>query len=150
MSLDDFILKPAEAKQILFGSAGKLSPQDFAKGIIAIVVINLVMQFLTLLPGIGMLVAIIGIVVGLASIYAWVCVYSKRFHDAGKSGWMTIGAFLGVVVVAVAVSFILAPVLNGGASSTGFGMATTFGSVMASNLASVIANGVVGYFVYKM
>ena len=115
MSIDNFILKPAEAKQILFGSAGKISPQDFAKGIIAIVAINLVMQFLTLLPGIGMLVAIIGIVVGLASIYAWVCVYSKRFHDAGKSGWMTIGAFLGVVIVAVAVSFILDPVLNGGA-----------------------------------
>ncbi len=150
MSIDNFILRPAEAKQILFGSAGKLSPQDFAKGIIAILAINLVMQFLTLLPGIGGLVALIGLVVGLASLYAWVCVYSKRFHDAGKSGWLTVGAMLGVVIVAVAVSLVLTPVLAGGATTPTAGMAITFGGVLASSLAGLIGNGVVAYFVYKM
>ncbi|WP_297733217.1 DUF805 domain-containing protein [uncultured Maricaulis sp.] len=150
MSFDNFILKPAEAKRILFGSSGKLSPQDFAKGIIAIVAVNLVIQFLTLLPGLGALIALVGLVVGLVSLYAWVCVYSKRFHDAGKSGWMTVGAIVGVVIVAVAVSFVLTPLLSGGATTTTTGMAITLGGVLASSLAGLIGNGVVGYIVYKM
>ena len=98
-----------------------------------------------------MIFSLVGLIVGLVSIYAWVCVYSKRFHDAGKSGWLTVAAVLGVIVIAVIVNLILAPVLGAGAATMGASMmAMTPGSVLASSVASLIANGAVGYFVYKM
>ncbi|WP_339335777.1 DUF805 domain-containing protein [uncultured Maricaulis sp.] len=150
MSLNDFILQPADAQRVLFGSAGKLGPQAFAQGLIAIVVVNLLIQFLTLVPGLGLIFGLIGIVVGLASIYAWVCIYSKRFHDAGKSGWMTVAAIFGVIVVAIIAGAVLMPVFGGSLTANAGMIGGTPGSVMASNLSSLIANAAVGYFVYRL
>jgi len=151
MSVDAFILKPADAQRVLFGAAGKLSPMEFAQGIIAIIVINLVLQILSLMPGLGGIFSVVGILVGLASIFAWVCVYSKRFHDAGKSGWLTLAAILAVIVVSVVVNLVLGPVLGGSLTSTAGGMpVATPATVLASSLTTIVANGVVGYFVFKM
>ncbi|WP_291844404.1 DUF805 domain-containing protein [Maricaulis sp.] len=151
MSLSDFILKPADAKRILFGAAGKLSPQEFAQGIVAILAVNLVLRVFSMMPGLGMLFALLGLVVGLISLFAWVCVYSKRFHDAGKSGWLTLAAIVGVIVIAAAINLILAPLLGAGVATSGGSMlAVTPGNVLASAIGGLIANGVVGYFVYKL
>jgi len=151
MSFNNFILQPADATRILFGAAGKLSPQEFAQGIIAIIAINLLLQVLSLVPGLGLVIGLVGLIVALASLFAWVCVYSKRFHDAGRSGWLTVPAILAVMVVAVVVNLILAPVFGGGlAASGGSMMMATPGTVLASSIANIIANGAVGYFVYKM
>ncbi|WP_323761475.1 DUF805 domain-containing protein [Maricaulis sp.] len=150
MSLNTFILQPADAKRILFGAAGKLSPMEFAQGIIAIIVVNLLLQILSLMPVLGGVFGLVGILVGLASIFAWVCVYSKRFHDAGRSGWLTLAAIGAVIVVSVVVNLVLAPVLGAGAASTGGWPVVTPATVLASSMTSIIANAVVGYFMYKL
>lgn len=41
---------------------------------------------------------------GILFIWPWIAVHVKRFHDSGKSGWMTIL----MVVLAIVVSFVLA------------------------------------------
>jgi uncharacterized membrane protein YhaH (DUF805 family) len=33
---------------------------------------------------------IVGTLIGLLLIYPWVCVYAKRLHDIGRTGWWTI------------------------------------------------------------
>lgn len=46
---------------------------------------------------------------GLLFIWPWIAVHVKRFHDAGKTGWFT----LGMVVVAIIVSMIAGFILPG-------------------------------------
>lgn len=47
--------------------------------------------------------------VGILFIWPWIAVHVKRFHDAGKTGWLT----LAIVLLAVVVSFVLALFLPG-------------------------------------
>lgn len=47
--------------------------------------------------------------IGLLFIWPWIAVHAKRFHDSGKSGWLTIA----IVVLAVVISFILGLILPG-------------------------------------
>ncbi|OZB12791.1 MAG: hypothetical protein B7X53_17485 [Hyphomonas sp. 34-62-18] len=46
---------------------------------------------------------------GILFIWPWIAVHVKRFHDAGKTGWLTVA----MVVLAVVVSFVLAAFLPG-------------------------------------
>ncbi len=46
---------------------------------------------------------------GIVFIWPWIAVHVKRFHDAGKTGWLTVV----MVVVALVVSMILAFILPG-------------------------------------
>lgn len=41
---------------------------------------------------------------GILFIWPWIAVHVKRFHDAGKTGWLTVA----MVVLAIVVSFVLA------------------------------------------
>lgn len=81
--------------QKLFLSAdGRIGRGEFWAGWCILFVINLVVHFI---PGPGQLIA-------LVLIYPWVCVYSKRLHDMGKSGWLQlipIVVFLVAIIVGV-------------------------------------------------
>lgn len=48
-------------------------------------------------------------VAGLLLIWPWIAVHVKRFHDSGKSGWMT----LAMVVLAFVISFVAGMALMG-------------------------------------
>ena len=45
----------------------------------------------------------------IAMIYPWVCVYGKRFHDAGKSAWMVLVVFgvQIVITIALVIAFVI-------------------------------------------
>ncbi|AXE63440.1 hypothetical protein HPO_17711 [Hyphomonas polymorpha PS728] len=47
--------------------------------------------------------------VGILFIWPWIAVHVKRFHDAGKTGWLTVA----MVLLAIVVSFVLAAFLPG-------------------------------------
>ena len=83
--------------------------------------------------------------------YAWVCIFSKRFHDAGQSGWMTIAAIVAIIVVSMVVSVILTPVF-GGVDVTNMAslQAMSTGLMVKNMITSVIANGVVGFYMFKL
>ena len=46
---------------------------------------------------------------GILFIWPWIAVHAKRFHDAGKTGWLT----LAMIVLAIVVSAILGMILPG-------------------------------------
>ncbi|WP_417470327.1 hypothetical protein [Maricaulis sp.] len=148
MNFQDFILDPKDAQRVLFGASGKLGPMDFAKGLVAIIAVSLVLNIISVVPVIG---GLIGLVVGLVLAYAWVCIFSKRFHDAGQSGWMTIAAIVAIIVVSMVVSVILTPVF-GGVDVTNMAslQAMSTGLMVKNMVTSVIANGVVGFYMFKL
>lgn len=47
--------------------------------------------------------------IGILFIWPWIAIHVKRFHDSGKSGWLTIA----VVVAAMVISLILGAILPG-------------------------------------
>ena len=76
--------------QFLFLSAnGRIGQKDFWIGFLILFVAGFI---LGMIPLLGMLISI-------ALIYPWVCLYSKRLHDFGKTGWLAAVPF-GIWVVA--------------------------------------------------
>lgn len=83
--------------QLLFLSPeGRISRQPFWIGFAILFVGGFVLQF----------IPVIGQFIGMLLIYPWVCLYSKRLHDMGKSGWLQLipfGVLILATVIAVAV-----------------------------------------------
>ena len=63
----------------------------------------------------------------LLLIYPWVCVFAKRLHDAGRSGWL----ILAPVAIGIA-AFILAVIFGGIGVIGALGTMATFGASPAS------------------
>lgn len=110
-------------KSLFLSPNGRIGRRDFWIGFALLVVANVV---LGLIPGIGQLM-------NLASIYFWVCISSKRFHDMGKSGWLTLvpyAVFFGSLIVAA---------VTGGAAAI---VALAQGTEGAGGIAALSALGV--------
>lgn len=93
---------------LLFSPSGRINPSEFMRGAIILIVIG----FLLSLPGIlGMksLDAILGII-SIALIYPWVVIWIKRYHDAGKSGWMCL---IPIVIFCILLVIVTALMLGG-------------------------------------
>jgi uncharacterized membrane protein YhaH (DUF805 family) len=68
---------------------------EFWIGFLILFVLGIVVH---LIPGLGQLLAIL-------LIYPWVCLFSKRLHDMGKSGWLQLVVFaIWIVAVVVAMA----------------------------------------------
>ncbi len=67
-------------KNLFLSFEGRINRQPFWIGVIILFVANIVVS---LILGDG----IIAILIALAMIYPGLCVYIKRCHDRGKSGW---------------------------------------------------------------
>ena len=148
MNVQDFILDPKDAQRILIGANGKLGPMEFARGLVAIVAVALVLNLLSLFPLIG---GLLGLVVGLLLAFCWVCVFSKRFHDAGQSGWMTVGAVVVGIVLSVVVSIILTPIFGGvDYSSMGSVQTISAGFALKNMISTIIVNAALGYYMFKL
>lgn len=65
-------------------------------------------------------IPILGALVSIALIYPWVCLYAKRFHDMGKSGWLAaLPVAAPVVLMIVAVMLGIGGVLSAGLAEGG-------------------------------
>ena len=85
----------------MMSANGRMAPADFQKAGLVLVAISFVLGLFPLfLPLI--LAGVIGLL-SLVLIYPWVCIWSKRLHDAGKSGWL----FLVVLVVWIVLGIIV-------------------------------------------
>lgn len=147
MNLNDFIIDPKDAQRILIGSSGRLGPMEFAQGLTAVVAANLVLQVLSLMPGLGVIFGILGLVL----IYPWVCIFSKRFHDAGQSGWMTIAAIIAAIVLSIVVSLILNPLFGVPMAMDMSAMqAYAANRVIASMITMVLVNLALGFYMFRL
>ena len=93
--------------QFLFLSAnGRIGQKDFWIGWLILFVANIV---LGMIPVLGMLIS-------LALIYPSICIYSKRLHDFGKTGWLAAVPFAIGLVAGVFAMFAGGAAMFGAAS----------------------------------
>jgi len=153
MDFKAFIINPNDITRILFGASGKLSPMEFAQGLVFIIAAGFVMNLLSLVPGLGLIMGIVGLIVGLTLMFGWICIFSKRFHDAGKSGWMTLLAILAAVVIGFVLGIILYPVFGAQMTDTGdlsALLATSPNRVLQGMVSTVIINAALGYYMFNL
>lgn len=72
---------------LLFSPSGRIGPADFIRGAIALSVLLFLVK---ISPLAGIAVSGIVQIVGLVLIYCWLALFIKRYHDAGKSGWLAL------------------------------------------------------------
>ena len=119
-------------RTLFLEGSGRIGQRDFWIGFAILFVAGLI---------IGM-IPIIGALIGLLLIYPWVCLYAKRLHDFGKSGWLVL---IPVGLQLLAMLFGLMAVFGGmiGAASSygdpGMAMLGGVGAAGALGLLSLIA-----------
>lgn len=117
-------------KTLFFKADGRISRQSFWIAVLILFGANVLLGWIPL----------IGIVVSVVAIYAGVCVYSKRLHDMGKSGWLQLAPMVAVfVLMAVAMvsmggmaamgAFSGSDDMMAGAAMGGFGMVALCGGL---------------------
>jgi uncharacterized membrane protein YhaH (DUF805 family) len=85
---------------------GRINQATYWRGAIILFVISAVLAALSAFvsPFIGF--------AGVLFIWPWIAIHVKRFHDSGKSGWMTL-AMVGLAIVASLVLGMFLPMLFG-------------------------------------
>jgi len=112
-------------KTLFLTADGRIGQRDFWIGFAILFVAGLVL---------GM-IPVIGQIVGILLIYPNVCLYSKRLHDFGKSGWLQL-----VPMAIMFVAMVLA-IFSGGAgimASMGGGSAATAGAMAGFGMAAMV------------
>lgn len=87
-------------RQLFLTSQGRIGPRDFWIGFLILFVSGIVLG----------LIPFLGLIASIALIYPQVCIFSKRLHDFGKSGWL----YLAPLILTVLLGVVMAVV--GGAS----------------------------------
>jgi uncharacterized membrane protein YhaH (DUF805 family) len=95
---------------LLFSPSGRISPSDFMRGAIILIVIGAV---LNILPMFSYSLSMVFSLLGLVTLWCWIVLFIKRLHDAGKSGWLCILAILAFIVASVIMSQIVTSMFAG-------------------------------------
>ena len=106
---------------------GRISRQPFWIGALILFVVGFVLKWI---PVVNLLTIVL--------IYPWVCLYSKRLHDMGKSGWLTVAPFI-VMILAV----IIALVVGGAGALAAMGMNQNDPAAAASAIGGLGLAGVI-------
>ena len=110
----------------MFDPMGRIGPVAFRDAAITLILIGAV---ISLLPWINSSLMPVTYV-SLLLIYPWIVIWVKRFHDAGKSGWMFLAVLVPWVIVGGAVSrFLIIPYF-----------APEFAAARPTDIASAMAN----------
>ena len=92
---------------LLFNPQGRILKNRFWQGLVVLTVASVIVTALPVYLG-----TMFGIV-SLLMIYPYICVYAKRFHDAGTTGWWVIVVWFGTLVLSFIEGMILGPVFLG-------------------------------------
>lgn len=154
MDFKAFIINPNDITRILFGAGGKLSPMEFAQGLVFIVLVGWAINILSLIPGLALIMGFVGLVVGLVLAFGWVCIFSKRFHDAGKSGWLTLAAIVAAIILFMIVGAILNPIF-GVPTVTSLSDLSAMqnmgaGLIVKNMVTTALVNGALGFYMFRL
>lgn len=109
-------------KNLFLSANGRIGQKDFWIGWLIVFVANILLSW----------IPVLGLIIAIALIYAQICIYSKRLHDMGKTGWLAavpFGASLLVLIVAGVVAGASIAAMSTGAQNGGAGMAAAMGSL---------------------
>ena len=126
-------------KSLFFTAEGRIGRQTFWIGWLMLLGAHVIAGW----------VPLIGWMVGLAATFAGVCIYSKRLHDMGRTGWwQVLPILLGPVLVfasalSIGVGAIIADLTNGDA---GFAALAGIGGLFVSLAIATVA--VIGFTVW--
>lgn len=96
---------------LLFSPSGRIGPSEFVKGAMALIIFGIVSSFISYAGFSAALEAILGLLT-LVTLYCWVVLWIKRYHDAGKSGSKAlIPIILYVIVATIAMFFLMGDLL---------------------------------------
>jgi uncharacterized membrane protein YhaH (DUF805 family) len=95
---------------LLFSPSGRISPADFMKGALVLIVIGAV---LNILPMISFSLSMVFGLLGLVTLWCWIVLFIKRFHDAGKSGWMCLLPILAFLIIGFIVNGLVSSMFAG-------------------------------------
>ena len=116
-------------KTLFLSANGRIGRQPFWIGVAILIVAGMVLNFI---PIIGQLAA-------LALTYCWVCLYSKRLHDFGKTGWLAAVPFvIGFIAGIIAVAMGGAAMLTGGMGSEADALAAVGSAGLVLGLSFII------------
>jgi uncharacterized membrane protein YhaH (DUF805 family) len=82
------------AISFLFSPSGRLKPQPFVYGALAVYVLGAASQFLTTSDILRQSGLLLFVAAQLALIWIWFCLHAKRLHDAGRSIGLAVGIAL--------------------------------------------------------
>lgn len=114
-----------DIQRLFLRADGRIGRGEFWTGFLILFVLGIVVHFI---PGLGQLLA-------LLLIYPWVCVFSKRLHDMGKSGWLQMilyAVWIVAVVLAVALGGTAAVMAMASGSHDSAGVGALAGLGMAA------------------
>jgi uncharacterized membrane protein YhaH (DUF805 family) len=116
-----------DIQRLFLKADGRIGRGEFWTGFLILFVVGIVVHFI---PVIGQIIAII-------LIYPWVCLFSKRLHDMGKSGWLQLIPF------AVWIIGILVAVMSGMggaimAMASGSDAQATAGALAGAGVAALV------------
>ena len=118
---------------LLFSPSGRINSAEFMKGVTVLVVIGLVLGLLPILsPALGLL----GIV-GIVFIWCWIVLWVKRYHDAGKSGWMCLIPIIVWLIISMIIGFVFSGMFEDPEAAAALAEATEsgdFGAIMAASM----------------
>lgn len=141
---------------LLFSPSGRIGPGQFMSGVTVLIVISLI---LALLPIFVPALTVLGIV-GLVLIWCWIVLWIKRYHDAGKSGWMCLLPIIVLIILSAIMSSVLAGMFVDTAAAEAMAeaaeagdfsglmkMAGTGGMTTTGAIISAVASAVLSYVV---
>jgi len=147
---------------LLFSPSGRINPSDFMRGAMILIAIGFVLGILPLISfQLGSMLSLLGII----TLWCWIVLFIKRYHDGGKSGWMCLIPIIAFIILTLIVSQLVTSMFAGdlnaqmkeaaeaaaesGDISAVFGASMEMGAAIAKKTAlpSAIAGAVVSYVI---
>lgn len=152
--MEIFLIEPDQAPRILFGAGGRIGQLEFAQGLVFIVGASWLVSILRMTPGLAFLMGLVGFLASIVLAYAWVCIFSKRFHDAGRSGWLTLAAVAVAVIGLIVVGAILNPLFGSPSISRMADVALmqsySAEMIVKNMLTTALVNGALGFYMFRL
>lgn len=118
---------------LFFSPFGRIGRRDFWLAWLVIFAVNVVLTWIPL----------IGLALWLAGLYATICIYSKRLHDMGRTGWLQVIPILASVTWWVLALYTAVGILFAGFATEAGWLEAGAGLGVISGLASLIITGLV-------
>ena len=85
---------------LLFSPNGRINPSQFMKGVVIVLIASFVLGLPTAL-GMSGAIPLIASLISVVLLWCWIVLWIKRYHDAGKSGWMSLIPILVFVIAMI-------------------------------------------------